>query len=203
MKVIKYLFSTILVASLFAIVFVYAFTENEGIFKLEGRKIIINKPQHEVFNYLVHIDNKKYWLSDSSKKIERNSVGKDGTVGFYRTWKIETPFEEGKETLVEIKNNESVTTFIENNMGNEVAKTKQILICKAFDLQKTQVIWQLHIIRPLNFITRLSFGFVKLLGNKEADNIVQQKFNETMNGSEFVNSLDNSLARLKNNVEKN
>jgi hypothetical protein len=76
-------------------------------YKVE-REIIINKPRHEVFNYIKFLKNQenynKWVMMDPN--LKKDFRGTDGTVGFVFAWKGNNQAGEGEQEIKSIREGE-------------------------------------------------------------------------------------------------
>ncbi len=99
MKILKKIF--LVVAILIAIPLIAAlFIKNE--YSVE-RQIVINKPKHQVFDYVKHIKNQDHYNVWSMKDptATKEYKGVDGTVGFVASWDS-GEVGKGEQTIKEI-----------------------------------------------------------------------------------------------------
>ena len=201
-KILKFIVITVLLVVGIAVVFTLAFTKNHKEITMI-RSVEVNAPQDQVFNYIVHTENKAEWLSDPNEKIERTTTGTPATVGFSRTWKIENPPEKGSETIIKIENGKSIETKIENNLNGQQANGIQLLSCEVIDNNHTKIVWQKTSDIPLGFMARMLLGISEKLA-KSTDS--QQAYNDGIErGLEkegMYKDMDNALQRLKEKIEE-
>lgn len=106
MKIVKWILG--IVVGLIVVVLVIAlFAPRE--YKIE-REVVINKPEHEVFEYIKHIDNQdnysKWNMADPNKKTEKTGV--DGTVGYIYKWDGNDDVGAGEQEITGITEDERI-----------------------------------------------------------------------------------------------
>ena len=172
MKIIKNI--AIGIISISALLLIIAlFLPNEYIIT---QRIIINRPQADVFNYVKIIDNqKKYsiWvMEDPNSKM--TTTGTDGTVGFISTWNSENKnVGKGEQEITKIIEGarSEVDLRFERPFKSE---SKASTTCKAIDANKTEVINEFygHSSYPMNLMT----VFMKsMLGDAMQKNLTNLK----------------------------
>jgi len=107
MKILKKILLGI--AILIALVLIVALFVDKG-YTAES-EIIVNKPKHEVFDYIKHIKNQndysKWNMMDPNSKMEY--TGTDGTVGFISAWDSENKnVGKGEQEITKIVEGERV-----------------------------------------------------------------------------------------------
>ncbi|WP_298652843.1 SRPBCC family protein [uncultured Proteiniphilum sp.] len=102
-------------------------------------EIIINKPKHEVFNYIKYIknqDNFGVWqLMDPGMKT--TSEGIDGTVGFKYSWDGKK-VGKGSQTITKIVEDEHMESELDFSFGEPA---KGYFILKEINPDQTHVTW--------------------------------------------------------------
>ncbi len=76
--------------------------------------IIINKPRHEVFEYIKYLVNQEEynkWIK-TSPDVTKKFTGIDGTVGFIYAWSGNSKAGEGENEITAITDGERITTEI-------------------------------------------------------------------------------------------
>lgn len=105
------------------------------------RSIVVNKPKHEVFDYIRQVKNQDHFgvwqLSDPGMK--RDFQGTDGTVGFKYTWDSEK-LGKGSQTITKIVDGETVETELDFGFGEPA---QAYFITKEADPNSTNITWGL------------------------------------------------------------
>lgn len=201
-KKLKFVFLTFSILTVITVVCTYLFTDNYATITLK-RSIEINDTKQKVFNYITHTQNKAQWLSDPNKKIARNSKGEDATVGFVRSWEIQSPPEKGSETITKIEFGRSVETQIKNNVNGEQTNSKHKLSCTSVDSNKTILTWEIESNLHLKFLPRMLLGFSRMfMKPDDYQNAYEESFQNEMEKNGTYKSMDENLQKLKVNIEE-
>jgi hypothetical protein len=201
-KFLKSIFIILLLLVTIVIVFTLAFTKDYTSITLK-RSIEVNAPKQKVFDYIVHTENKDKWLGNPDEEITRSSKGKDATVGFIRSWEIQSPPEKGSETITKIEVDKSIETQVTNNVNGEKTNSKQILSCVPVDNNKTTLTWKMESNVHLKFLPRMLLGFSQMImKSDDYQNAYEEGIQSEMENNGVYKSLDESLQKLKANIEE-
>jgi len=146
------------------------------------REIVINKPKHEVFNYvklLKNQDNYSKWVM-TDPNMKKVFTGTDGTVGFVYGWNGNKQAGEGEQEIKNIKDGERVDVEIRFKRPFEAVGYGDMVL-KPASGDQTHVRWGMSssMKYPMN-VMLLFMNMDKLLGK----------------------DLDTSLITLKGILEK-
>lgn len=134
-------------------------------FKIE-KEIIVNKPVHDVFNYLKTTKNAKEWCPWMKKdpNITQEFTGEDGTVGFIESWSGNKEVGVGEKEITNIVANQRID-FELRFLKPMKATNQAYLITEDLGNNETKVIWGMtgHTNFPLNLIC---FFMQKKVGNE-------------------------------------
>ena len=203
-KKIRVLFLTVLVVSSIISASTYAFTEDETSVMM-SRSVEVNAPNTKVFDFISHTENKSKWVGNPEEKLTRNSAGKDGTVGFVRSWESHSPPKKGKESITEIVQNSRIESQIENEVNGIKTLANQALSSVSKGENLTEVTWEIETKVPLPFVSRMLMGFGKLFGKSTNENPVEEAMKQGIQQGLEQNGryaeMDNMLQRLKESIE--
>jgi hypothetical protein len=74
------------------------------------RSVVINKPVEDVFEYVSHVKNQKYynvWVQ-ADPNLKQEFEGVDGTIGFINKWNGNDKAGQGEQEIVNLIHNEQV-----------------------------------------------------------------------------------------------
>jgi hypothetical protein len=131
-------------------------------------EIIINKPKHEVFDYVKHIKNQnnysKWNMMDPNSKMEY--TGTDGTVGFVSSWDSENKnVGKGEQEIKKIVEGERLDMELRFKRPFESTSTAY-MATDSIAPNQTKVTWGFAGSMPYPFnIMRLCMSMEKMLGD--------------------------------------
>jgi hypothetical protein len=119
------------------------------------RDIIINKPQHEVYNYVKQLKNQDQyskWVR-MDPQMKKHYTGTDGTVGFVYAWNSETDAGEGEQEIKNLVENEKVDVEIRFKRPMESVAMTPITM-QNLSANETKLTWAMQgkSFYPLNFM---------------------------------------------------
>lgn len=159
MKILKKIIIAILI--IIAIPFVIAlFVKKEYIVE---REIVINKPEHEVFDYIKHLknqDNYSVWCK-TDPNMKKDFTGTDGTQGFIYAWDGNSDVGKGEMEILNVVEDERVDIglrFIEPWEGTG----ETYLATEPVDTESTKVKWHMEgkSSYPMNFMNLFMDGML-------------------------------------------
>ncbi len=108
------------------------------------RDIVVNRPNHEVFDYIKLIRNQEqysYWvMQDPTNKI--TYFGEDGTIGFLSKWEGEKKAGKGEQEIIAI--DEGNSTRVEVRFEKPFKNTAFTeMLTKDLGESQTQVTWRM------------------------------------------------------------
>ena len=125
---------------------------------------IINKPKHEVFDYVKYLVNQEEynkWIK-TSPDVKKTLTGTDGTVGFIYAWNGDSKAGEGENEITAITDGERITTEIRfvrpfKNVAHTYMDTQ------AESEHSTKVVWGMtgRSPYPMNLMTALLKGTLR------------------------------------------
>lgn len=129
-------------------------------YNVEG-SIIINKPKHEVFDYVKFIENQEQYnkWAKQDPDMKTTHKGVDGTVGFIYTWNGNKKGGEGEQEITGLTDGERITIEIRFvRPFKSVAHT--YMITEAVSEHSTKLIWGLtgKSNYPMNLMTAMMKG---------------------------------------------
>ncbi len=132
-----------------------------------SREVIINKPKHEVFNYIKYLknqDNFSKWASmDPDMKKEYRGV--DGTVGFVSAWEGNKKVGQGEQEITAIEEGRSLD-FDLRFIKPFKSFAKAQMTTEAVTENSTKVTWSFQTKMPFPFnIMRVIMNMDKAIGN--------------------------------------
>jgi len=129
-----------------------------------NRSIVIDRPKHEVFDYIKFIKNQDHYSKwvQTDPNMQKAFRGTDGTVGFVYAWNGNKQAGEGEQEITGVADGERITTEIrfKRPMSN-IAHT--YMVTEALTEHSTKVTWGMtgHSKYPVNLLTALLKGMLK------------------------------------------
>jgi hypothetical protein len=169
------------VAALIVLVLVVAmFAPSEYVVE---RSTEINRPKHEVFDYVKHLRNQdKYSVwSMADPNVKTSTRGEDGTVGFVASWESQQKnVGQGEQEITAIEEGQRVETQLRFKKPWE-GEAKAEFMTEEADKDKTKVRW--------SFNSRMPYPMNIMLLFMSVDNML---------GKDLQQGLDNMKKNLEN-----
>lgn len=137
------------------------------------REVTINRPKHEVFDYIKYIRNQDHYSKwvQTDPNMHKEFRGTDGTIGFVYAWNGNKQAGEGEQEITGITEGERITT--ELRFKRPMANTAHVYMdTEAATEHSTRVRWGFtgHSSYPMNLMTAMLSG---VLG-KDMETSLQQ-----------------------------
>ena len=142
------------------------------------RKIIINRPVSDVFNYVKMVKNQDYWAPWKKRDPNMNQSfsGTDGTVGFVSKWESDhKQVGSGEQEIKNVVNNERIETEL-RFLKPWKSVSDAYLITNSVNDSKTEVVWGFQGVNkvPIN-IMMLFYNMDKAVGKDFEEGLIGLK----------------------------
>ena len=131
-----------------------------------SRSITINKPTHEVFNYLKYIKNQDEWSPWKKKdpNMKQEFTGTDATVGFVSRWEGNKDVGTGEQEITKITENKYVESQL-RFFKPWKSQSDAYLTTRSVGDNATEVVWGFKgVNKPPSNIFFLFFNMDKTVG---------------------------------------
>nr|WP_299116731.1 SRPBCC family protein [uncultured Winogradskyella sp.] len=142
-----------------------------------SRKITINRPVPEVFNYLKYIKNQNEWSPWKKKdpNMKQEYTGTDGEVGFISRWEGNKEVGTGEQEIISITKNKSINSQLRFYKPWK-SQSDAYLTLREVDDNSTEIIWGFSgINKPPSNIFFLFFNMDKTVGKDFQEGLSELK----------------------------
>lgn len=142
-----------------------------------SRRITIDKPVSEVFNYLKHVKNQDAWSPWKKKdpNMKQEYTGTDGEVGFISRWEGNKDVGTGEQEIVSITENTSVNSQLRFYKPWK-SQSDAYLTTRVLNESSTEVVWGFSgVNKPPSNIFFLFFNMDKTVGKDFEEGLSELK----------------------------